>query len=231
MSTDDLVERTLQGLHQALVNRIPAIDRNGPVLDVGCGTGAWLHRLGALGFTDLHGIDLDTSHFAADRATATQANLDYDDIGLGSRKFSLITAIELVEHLENPGRLFYHVSRHLEDDGIFIMTTPNIHSALARMRFFVTGNLKQFDIKGDPTHIYPVLLTSLERVLPRHGLAILNRWNFPEYGSITSRFSTKMAAKLARFVVPDPDPGDILCMMIGKFNPGGVDKLARPPAG
>jgi len=216
MSDDLLVERTIGGLHESLVRHLPSIAKDAPVLDVGCGTGAWLHRLGGLGFTHLHGIDLDTGSFATDRATASQANLDYDDIGLGNRKFALITAIELIEHLENPGRLLFHVAHHLADDGTFLITTPNIHSALARMRFFLTGNLKQFDAKGDPTHIYPVLLTSLERVLPRHGLKMAERWHYPEAGSPTSRLSTRMLAGLARLVVPDPDPGDVLCVAIRK---------------
>lgn len=216
MPDDMLVERTLGGLHKSLVERLPAISKDAPILDIGCGTGAWLHRLGGLGFTDLQGIDIDTAHFGTDRATATRANLDYDDIGLGNRTFKLITAIELIEHLENPGRLFHHVAQHLTDDGTFLMTTPNIHSALCRMRFFLTGNLKQFDAKGDQTHIYPVLLTSLERVLPRHGLIMVERWHYPEAGSITSRLSTRIAARLARIVVPDPDPGDLLCVVIRK---------------
>ena len=216
MPGDDLVERTISGLHEDLVRHLPPIANDAPILDVGCGTGAWLHRLGGLGFTNLHGIDQDTSAFSTDRASATQADLDYDDIGLGDCKFALITAIELIEHLENPGRLFHHVAQHLADDGTFLITTPNIHSALARMRFFLTGNLKQFDAKGDPTHIYPVLLTSLERVLPRHGLKMVERWPYPAAGSPTSRLSTRVLARLARLAVPDPDPGDVLCLAIRK---------------
>ena len=216
MSDAPLIERTLGGLHAALVAHLPPNAKDAPVLDVGCGTGAWLHRLGGLGYTNLRGIDLDTSAFATDRATASSANLDYDDLGLGTEKFALITAIELIEHLENPGRLFHHVARHLADDGTFLITTPNVHSALCRMRFFLTGNLKQFDAKGDPTHIYPVLLTALDRVLPRHGLRLVKRWAYPEAGSPSSRLSTRLLAGLARLVVPDPVPGDVMCLAICK---------------
>lgn len=216
MDDQSLVERTLGGLHDALVPHLPELPRDAAILDIGCGTGAWLHRLGGMGFTNLHGIDLDTAAFATDRATATFANLDYDDLGLGQRKFDLISAIELIEHLENPGRLFHHVARHLADDGLFLVTTPNIHSALCRMRFFLTGELKQFDAKGDPTHIYPVLLTALDRVLPRHGLRLAEQWYYPDGESITSRLSTRVLAKMARLFVPDPHPGDVLCLAIRK---------------
>lgn len=216
MSQIDLKERTLGGLHEDLALHLPGIPKDARILDVGCGTGAWLHRLAEFGYSNLHGIDLDIADFATDRATVSQANLDYDDIGLENQTYALITAIELLEHLENPGQLFLHVSRHLAEDGIFLVTTPNIHSALARMRFFLTGNLKQFDAKGDPTHIYPVLLTSLERVLPRHGLKIADLWQYPRNGSITSRLSTRVAAKLVSVFVPDPHPGDILCIAIRK---------------
>ena len=228
MSEDPLVERTLGGLHGALIRHLPELPRDAAILDVGCGTGAWLHRLGGMGFTNLHGIDVDTEAFATDRATLTFANLDYDDLGLGDRKFDLITAIELIEHLENPGRLFYHVARHLADDGLFLITTPNIHSALCRMRFFLTGALKQFDAKGDPTHIYPVLLTALNRILPRHGLRIAAQWCYPEGESITSRLSTRLLAKIARMFVPDPHPGDVLCLSIRKAEVQRVGTGASP---
>jgi 2-polyprenyl-3-methyl-5-hydroxy-6-metoxy-1,4-benzoquinol methylase len=214
LSDGRLVERTLTGLHASLVLELPAVGAQDPILDIGCGTGAWLHRLGGLGYQHLHGIDLHPSDFSTKRATVSQANLDYDDIGLDDRKFTLITAIELIEHLENPGRLFYHVSRHMSDDGMFLVTTPNIHSTICRMRFFLTGNLKQFDSKGDQTHIYPVLITAIERILPRYGLRIFRQWSYPAKGSITSRFSTRILATAAEFFVPESIPGDTLCLLI-----------------
>ena len=136
-----------------------------------------MNRLSKIGFKQLHGIDLEIQQFGAEKATCSQANLDYDDLGLGERKFGLITSIELIEHLENPGRIFSHVAKYLDDDGYFLLTTPNIHSVSCRLKFLTTGKLASFDEKGDPTHIYPVLLNCLNRVLPRYDLKIVTQWD------------------------------------------------------
>jgi 2-polyprenyl-3-methyl-5-hydroxy-6-metoxy-1,4-benzoquinol methylase len=220
-SAPALVERTIGGVHEALLNRIKglaSLSPDTPILDIGSGTGAWLDRLAAFGFRSLHGVDRDIDQFATKRATYSEANLDTaPDLGLGDRKFGLVTAIEVIEHLENPGRLFFHVARHLSDDGLFIMTTPNIHSVLCRFRFLLTGKLKQFDSKGDPTHIYPVLLTSLHKVLPRYRLAIIDKWPYPANGgSITSRPIVKVAAGVLGRILPNDDPGDVLCLLVQK---------------
>jgi len=155
VSENQLVERTVAGLHEALVQSIPRLSYDIPVLDIGCGTGAWLERLATMGFSQLYGVERDIKQFRTDKATCSQANLDFDDLGLGDKKFGLITAIEVIEHLENPGRLFSQVSRHLDQQGYFLLTSPNIHSVSCRFKF-LTGKLASFDEKGDPTHIYPV---------------------------------------------------------------------------
>src|ERR687894_743666 len=106
MPEEPLPERTIAGLHSALIQRLTEISHDVPVLDIGCGSGAWLERLAAAGFRHLHGIDLDEAQFKACNATCSKGNIDSDEIDLGKQKYGLISAIELVEHLGNPGRLF-----------------------------------------------------------------------------------------------------------------------------
>src|SRR5437879_1876628 len=140
-----LEERTIGGLHEMLLEKVkalPNLSRDTPILDIGCGTGAWLHRLARTGFRNLYGLDRATSQLGNVHAACSEVDLDTaTDLGLTDRKFGLVTAIELVEHLENPGRLFFHVARHLSDEGVFLMTTPNIHSVVCRLRFLLTGKL------------------------------------------------------------------------------------------
>ncbi|MHC5717406.1 MAG: class I SAM-dependent methyltransferase [Nostoc sp.] len=218
MSENKLLERTILGLHNALAQSLPSISYDTPVLDIGCGTGAWLERLSKLGFMHLHGIDLDEKQFSTQKATCSQANLDYDDLGLGERTFGLITSIELIEHLENPGRLFYHVEKHLNDDGYFLLTTPNIHSISCRLKFLTTGKLASFDEKGDPTHIYPVLLNCFYRILPRYSLEIVKKWGYPLTGSLIYRSRTRLLSGLMEIFLPSQVSGDTLCMLLKKKN-------------
>jgi 2-polyprenyl-3-methyl-5-hydroxy-6-metoxy-1,4-benzoquinol methylase len=210
-----LGERTVVGLHETLLPKLGDLSRDTRILDIGCGTGAWMDRLGSQGYTNLHGIDLDTAQFRSRWGTCSQANLDHDAIGLEGHEFGLITAIELIEHLENPGRLLFHVHRLLTADGCLLVTTPNIESVLCRMRFLLTGKLKQFDEKGDPTHIYPVLTTCLERILDRYGLVIQERWGYPEGGgSVSSRWTTRLASRAFSPLLPRSIEGDITCFRI-----------------
>jgi 2-polyprenyl-3-methyl-5-hydroxy-6-metoxy-1,4-benzoquinol methylase len=211
-----LSERTVAGLHSALAQHLPELNPDTLVLDIGCGTGAWLERLAGIGFNHLQGIDLDLEQFQAGGATCTKINLDLEEIDLGEQKFGLISAIELVEHLENPGRLFKFVSTYLDDGGYFLLTTPNVHSLQCRLKFFLTGKLASFDEKGDPTHIYPVLLTSLERLLPRYSLNIIKSWSYPEKGSLIFRRPIKMMSAGLGLFLPNQVPGDTLCLLIRK---------------
>jgi 2-polyprenyl-3-methyl-5-hydroxy-6-metoxy-1,4-benzoquinol methylase len=216
MSNSKLAERTISGLHDDIVRSLPKLSYDCPVLDIGCGTGAWLERLANIGFTQLHGIDMNIKQFATEKATCSQANLDFDDLGLENKKFGLITSIEVVEHLENPGRLFYHVAKYLDQNGYFLLTTPNIHSVSCRLKFLATGKLASFDEKGDQTHIYPVLLNCLNRILPRYSFEIIKQWGFPDKGSLIYQPATKLVSDILEFFVPSDIYGDTLCILIKK---------------
>lgn len=219
VSTDpgeSLTERTLQGLHDDLIHRLPILARDAAILDVGCGTGAWLKRLSGAGFTNLWGIDQDLTGLRFTGATTAVANLDSDHFPFGDRKFDLITAIEVIEHLENPGRLYRLIAQHLSATGLALITTPNMHSLLSRFRHLLTGKLGQFDDKGDATHVMPVLLDGVERILPRHGLTLKRRWGYPEGESVLYRRPLRLASRVLRLVLPDAVPGDALCLLVGR---------------
>ena len=215
MTYDRLIEKTIGGLHahlEKILNQIQLLS-DAPILDIGCGSGAWLNRLSRLGYTNLHGIDIDKNSFHLQHINFSEVNIDYQNPNL-DKKFSLITAIEVIEHLENVGNFFKFIENNLSPDGVALITTPNIHSLACKARFLLTSNLSQFDSKGDVGHIYPVLVYTLRKILNRYNLEISTTWCFPEGGVKSSRLITRIVSKILRLFIKDELPGDTLCFLV-----------------
>jgi 2-polyprenyl-3-methyl-5-hydroxy-6-metoxy-1,4-benzoquinol methylase len=222
-----LSELAPPGLHESLIERVLQLSEVGPetpVLDIGCGSGAWLARLARHGFKQLHGVDNQsfTTFTLTDETRASfscsHADLDNDaHLGLGTARFGLITAIEVIEHVHNPGRFLAHAARHLDDNGYFLITTPNLHSIRARLRFALTNKLQGFDptnVPAEPTHLYPVFLTCLDRLLVRYQLEAVERWTFPLREGLGTRLIGRFGVGLLAGMLPNNFPGDSLCVLI-----------------
>lgn len=215
-----LEERTVPGLHEFLfseLQEIAELKSETRILDIGCGSGAWLYRLNQCGFRFLYGIDKSETSIDTRIASIIRADLEYEKEIFEGMKFGLISAIEVIEHLENYGQLLSLVSDRLEDNGYFLLTTPNVHSISARLKFFLTGNLKYFDVNSTPTHITPILIPSLIKVLRNHDLEIREHFAYPPDGSsLLTRGIVKMAEFVLKYFVNNRYPGDINCLLIMK---------------
>jgi len=216
--TAPLDERTVAGLHQwllAQVMQLPGVSASSSALDLGCGSGAWLSRLHQEGFRALCGVDRDAGAFmAVDAASFLAADLNAE-LHL-SQRFDFITAIEVIEHLEDPGRLFEHAARHLAPDGWLVVTTPNIYALGARVRFFLSGQLRWFD-EAAPDHLHPLILeTFLPSALKRTGLILKRMLTYPENRALHCRMLPRLATRSLGLVLKDRYPGDVLCLMIGR---------------
>ena len=222
----ELAEYAVGGLHEFIAPEIQRLPRSTPILDLGCGSGAWIARLQQLGFTDLTGIDMNPPDFSF--AQFVVANLNSDRPAL-RRKYGLVTSFEVIEHLENVGGLMGTISDALAPDGFAIITTPNIHSLRSRVKFALTGKLPTFDEKGEPTHITPIWLPALKKVAARYGLSVERAWTYPERGTFTFGRPIRVIAAAARIFAPDSLQGDILCVLL---RPGAVDRSSaffQPP--
>ena len=195
-SMKELQERATPGLHDAakrfLGQRLPDGRR---ACDLGAGTGAWAGQLMAMGF-DVMAVDLDTSQW---RGQGPVAAVDLNACDFASKipgSFNLVTAIEVIEHMEAPVRFLRNVQRLLAPLGVALLTTPNMDSLPARVKFAVKGTLRQMDRWSDPTHISPIFLDLLHRqYLPRAGLELVERALYPEAGFVNGRSAyTKVLA-------------------------------------
>jgi len=214
-----LAERTVPGLHEALVGVIESlVPANAPILDVGCGTGAWLQRLRDRGFTALCGIDVDTRQTAIDGVPVFANDLNREQWSVVPDRFRLVTAIEVIEHLQNIENVFRNVHRLLAAEGLFVITTPNVHSLHARLRYLLTADMKQFGRIGDPTHLFPLLAATLDRLSSRHGFEIVRQWGYPASGdSVGARRWVNAIVRVLRTVLPEPVGGDVYCILLRKL--------------
>jgi 2-polyprenyl-3-methyl-5-hydroxy-6-metoxy-1,4-benzoquinol methylase len=138
--------------------------RRGRVLDVGCGSGALLENLRALGW-GVQGMDFDPAAVQVARSRGFE-------VGLGSiesqrypdRRFDAVTMSHVVEHVEDPRALFAEARRILRPGGVLVVATPNSES-LGHARFGSAWRGLE-----PPRHLQIFSACTLERVVWEAGM-------------------------------------------------------------
>ncbi|MFL5348779.1 MAG: class I SAM-dependent methyltransferase [Hyalangium sp.] len=172
----ELQARTVPGMHEAVTavfqRHLPAPAR---VVDLGAGSGAWASRLVSLGYS-VTAVERDTSFYRFSGAPLSVADLNEPFSAHVPGPFEGITAIEVIEHLENPRAFLRECHKLLAPHGVMVLTTPNIENVPARLQFLATGNLRMFGRNprfNDPTHITPIHTFMLERMLRDTGFQLV----------------------------------------------------------
>lgn len=97
-------------------------------LDVGCGAGLLAEPLARLG-ASVTGIDAspDVIAVAREHAAAQGLSIDYragDLHDLGGQ-FDLVTCMEVIEHVADPGQFIAALAKRVAANGLLILSTPN----------------------------------------------------------------------------------------------------------
>jgi 2-polyprenyl-6-hydroxyphenyl methylase/3-demethylubiquinone-9 3-methyltransferase len=97
-------------------------------LDVGCGAGLLAEPLARLG-AKVTGVDASPEVIAVARehAAAVGLTIDYaaDDVHQLDGQFDLVTSLEVIEHVAEPGAFLKTLAKRLAPGGLLILSTPN----------------------------------------------------------------------------------------------------------
>jgi 2-polyprenyl-3-methyl-5-hydroxy-6-metoxy-1,4-benzoquinol methylase len=113
------------------------------ILDIGCGNGFFLDRLKERGFKNICGADLanylkdkDHNHLVVD--------INIEKLLLTNESLDVITAFQVLEHLENYFLIVQEAARVLKKKGLFIFSIPHVFNIFYRVKFMLTGNMTGF---------------------------------------------------------------------------------------
>ena len=190
------------GVHEIAFRLIKKYLPNpGKVVDIGSGEGAFSQLLISEGHSVV-ALDLDVGKLKTPEIELRLCDLNKDFVneafGYGE-KFDAVIAIEVIEHLENPFAFVRECRKLLVDDGILLITTPNVEAVNSRLLYLYKGRLFNFgEFETVPTgHITPIFGWKAEYILRQAGMHIVYRG----YSDVSYFAGAGLKGKIGRLMV------------------------------
>lgn len=160
-----LVRKRTLGAKRRLVNNETGITK-GTILDIGCGTGAFLNTMKEAGW-NITGLEPDT----VARAKASELyHIQPQEPGklfeLAPVSFNAITMWHVLEHVHELHAYIKQIEKLLSPDGKAFIAVPNYTSKDAAI---YAAHWAAYDV---PRHLYHFSPQSMEALLTQHGLKI-----------------------------------------------------------
>lgn len=109
--------------------------------DIGCGDGSLMEQLRRYG--DICGVDIVEPHLETARKKGLRVdscNVDEVPLPYADGAFDVVVPSEVIEHVLVPDRLLWEARRVMRDDGMLVLTTPNLASFGKRLLLLTNRN-------------------------------------------------------------------------------------------
>jgi 2-polyprenyl-3-methyl-5-hydroxy-6-metoxy-1,4-benzoquinol methylase len=214
----DLPERCTHWLQRLLSVRVPPAR----VLEVGCAHGAYVALLGWAGF-DATGIELDpwVARFAHDTFGVRVLTGPVESQSLEPGAFDVIVLNDVLEHLPDPLHTVGHCADLLNEDGLFVVQTPEYVEHLSYEDLKASNDmfLKHMD-RNNEEHLF---------LFSRRSVAMLfSRFGFPNLDFSAPVYPYDMSFVAARGHIRTTGKSDIdaalMSRPMGRLVQGLLDK-------
>jgi SAM-dependent methyltransferase len=158
---------SIDGIHEKVVSLIlgyPDSSNWREYLDIGAGRGSLIEKLKSKLSVHASACDYTDTLMDLPGQKVDVVNLNNEGLPYPDASFDIVTATEVIEHLEDFRRVTREIYRVLRPGGICILSTPNILNLNSRLRFLSFGfwNLfgplpvKNSELYSTGGHINPI---------------------------------------------------------------------------
>jgi len=126
--------------------------KNIRILDLGCGNGAFLKQLYDAGFKNLNFVDLGDYIVYPEIRSLNRlkiTDLNMEKLPYEPDSFDLITAFQVLEHLENPFHFIRECHQVLKKKGMFVLSIPHGTNIQSRLHFLFTENIIGWNLNNN----------------------------------------------------------------------------------
>lgn len=134
MSIDGIHDKVLE-----LVQASPGLKNYRAHLDIGAGRGALIAKFKARFGMETSVCDYTDELMGVPGQKVDIANLNDQNLPYADASFDVVTATEVIEHLEHFRRVIREIHRVLRPGGLCLLSTPNILNLNSRLRFIGFG--------------------------------------------------------------------------------------------
>lgn len=168
---DSLYCHASPGTLETIIKILDNLPKNKKLLNLGGGVGQVSDIFRELGF-DVYNLDIEITK---DERNKKNINFDLNSqktLPFPSEYFDVVVCQEIIEHLENPWKLFRDAKSVLSSNGFFILSTPNVLSLVSRLKFLITGFFKWFTPNCFSYHINPLFDWEIKLIAEKNGFEL-----------------------------------------------------------
>jgi len=164
---------------EKLKNRLNIIEKfsenRGKILDIGCSTGLFLKIARDVDWK-VYGNDVDEDKI---KYAKENYGLDVQCRELMETKFphdyfDVVTLFDSLEHMTEPLNTLKEISRILNQNGILLLSTPNIGGLLPRLTYILFARtIGAWEHPTPPAHLYQFSKRTIKRLLEKAGYKVI----------------------------------------------------------